>query len=155
MDIVQWMDKMGESQKAGNKGCPGTPRDGAPVEITGLLYSALRWADSLAKDGHLRTSGVKAKGASAHPWALARLTDESVGGADKNIRYREWADLIQRSFERCYFVPKGDLGFRELHRHPTYATRGRRERMVTIRHRAVAGQAARHLQGRLRRVAVR
>jgi glycogen debranching enzyme len=53
-----WMDKMGESQKAGNKGVPGTSRDGAPVEITGLLKSALRWLGELSDAGYFPFQGV-------------------------------------------------------------------------------------------------
>jgi len=56
-----WMDKMGESQKAGTKGVPGTPRDGAPVEITGLLKSTLRWLDELSRAGQFPFKGVHAE----------------------------------------------------------------------------------------------
>ena len=42
---------MGESEKAGNKGVPGTPRDGAAIEITGLRYSALTWIEELREHG--------------------------------------------------------------------------------------------------------
>lgn len=55
-----WMDKMGESVKAGTKGVPGTPRDGAPVEITGLLKSTLRWLDQLSEKGTFPFKGVQA-----------------------------------------------------------------------------------------------
>lgn len=55
-----WMDKMGESTKAGTKGVPGTPRDGAPVEITGLLASTLRWLDGLSTKGLFPFKGVQA-----------------------------------------------------------------------------------------------
>lgn len=54
-----WMDKMGESVKAGTKGIPGTPRDGAPVEITGLLKSTLRWLDQLSSKGAFPFKGVE------------------------------------------------------------------------------------------------
>ena len=57
-----WMDKMGESEKAGTKGVPGTPRDGAPVEITGLLKSTLRWLDNLSSNDNFPFKGVEAEG---------------------------------------------------------------------------------------------
>ncbi|KAI6785469.1 Glycogen debranching enzyme-like protein [Emericellopsis cladophorae] len=81
-----WMDKMGESEKAGSKGVPGTPRDGAAVEITGLLYSALDWLSEMHKKGQYAYESVK--------------TSEG-----KSITLAEWAALIRDNFERCYYVP--------------------------------------------------
>lgn len=57
-DIVS----QGESAKAGNKGLPGTPRDGAPIEITGLLKSTLRWVAELSAAGKFPFKGVDATG---------------------------------------------------------------------------------------------
>lgn len=57
-----WQDKMGESAKAGNKGLPATPRDGAPVEITALLKSTLRWLADLSSKGKFPFKGVDAEG---------------------------------------------------------------------------------------------
>ncbi|PFH46873.1 glycoside hydrolase family 133 protein [Amanita thiersii Skay4041] len=84
-----WMDKMGESQKAGTKGIPGTPRDGAPVEITGLLKSTLRWLSNLSDAGKFPFSGVEA----------------DINGHRRIVTYREWSDLIQASFEKYYYIP--------------------------------------------------
>jgi glycogen debranching enzyme len=81
-----WMDKMGESELAGSKGCPGTSRDGAAVEIIGLLFSAVKWLSELQKANKYPHSGVeKADGTS--------------------ITYADWAALIKTNFERCFFVP--------------------------------------------------
>lgn len=82
-----WMDKMGESEKAGNKGVPGTPRDGASVEITGLVYSALSWV-------------VRLNQASLYPAQGVELQDDN-----KSISFVDWAALIRDNFERCYYVP--------------------------------------------------
>ncbi|KAF5336183.1 hypothetical protein D9611_006214 [Ephemerocybe angulata] len=84
-----WMDKMGESTKAGTKGVPGTPRDGAPVEIIGLLKSTLRWVDELVQKGKFPFQGVQAK----------------IGGQERLVTYKEWSDLIQANFEKCFYVP--------------------------------------------------
>ncbi|KAF8202559.1 glycoside hydrolase family 13 protein [Pholiota molesta] len=53
--------EMGESVKAGTKGVPGTPRDGAPIEITGLLKSTLRWLAELSSRGKFPFKGVQVK----------------------------------------------------------------------------------------------
>lgn len=84
-----WMDKMGESEKTGNKGFPGTPRDGAPVEIIGLLKSTLTWVDSLVKQNRFPFKDVEA----------------TVDGVKTRVSYAQWAGLIQAHFEACYHVP--------------------------------------------------
>lgn len=81
-----WQDKMGESAKAGNKGVPGTPRDGAAIEITGLLYSALTWVTDLQQSKIYQHEGVDI-------------------GDGKSISFKEWAAKIKSNFERCYFIP--------------------------------------------------
>lgn len=83
-----WMDKMGESEKAGSKGVPGTPRDGAAIEITGMLYSTCAWLAQLYKDGKYKYEGV------------------DIEDGRRKVTYSDWANLIKENFERCYYVPK-------------------------------------------------
>ena len=81
-----WMDKMGESPRAGSKGVPGTPRDGAAVEITGLAYSTLVWVARLHKEGKYQYDGVE--------------TSEG-----QKVLFTDWAAKIEKNFERCYYIP--------------------------------------------------
>lgn len=83
------MDKNGSSDKAGNKGLPATPRDGAPVEITGLLKSTLTWLDKLSGEGKFPFKGVEA----------------TIQGKKTTVTYKQWSDLLQKSFEKSYYVP--------------------------------------------------
>lgn len=82
-----WMDKMGESERAGSKGIPGTPRDGAAIEITGLLYSTLKWLSRLHSEGKYPYTGVK-----------------KPDGTE--ITFADWAELVKSNFEYSYYVPK-------------------------------------------------
>ncbi|KAL7057955.1 hypothetical protein AAHC03_016706 [Spirometra sp. Aus1] len=77
-----WMDKMGGSDRAKNRGIPATPRDGCAVELVGLAYAVVSWLDKMhnADSSYYPHSGVK----------LANGTSLSWG---------DWAKLIQRNFE--------------------------------------------------------
>ncbi|XP_030607338.1 glycogen debranching enzyme isoform X2 [Archocentrus centrarchus] len=83
-----WMDKMGESERARNKGMPATPRDGAAVEIVGLSKSAVRWVVELHAKGLFPYDGVK----------LHR------DGKEVFISYSQWNQQLQQSFEAGFWV---------------------------------------------------
>ena len=99
-----WMDKMGESEKASNKGVPATPRDGAAIEITGLLKSCLRWLSELWDNGIFKFEGVTIQRNHCN-----FVSSHSLGhdGSTKLVKWKEWNDKIQKSFEPCYYIPSG------------------------------------------------
>jgi len=88
-----WMDKMGSSQKAGNKGRPSTPRDGSAVELIGLQYAVLRFMQGLAEKEAIPYTGVERKGPS---------------GEVTKWSYKEWADRIKENFDKFFFVSESE-----------------------------------------------
>ncbi|KAH7710427.1 glycogen debranching enzyme [Aphelenchoides avenae] len=70
-----WMDKMGSSDKAGNRGLPATPRDGAAVELQGLALFVAENLDALSAD------------ADSDSWT-----------------WRDWAHKIRESFPQKFYV---------------------------------------------------
>lgn len=83
-----WMDKMGSSDKAGNKGKPATPRDGSAIELVGLCKSALRWLSEMHKKGF-------------YPYSSVEKTEN-----EKTVcmTFDEWQQLIQDNFERYFWI---------------------------------------------------
>lgn len=85
-----WMDKMGSSDKAGNRGQPATPRDGSAIELVALAYSTARWLAELHRAGRYPTPGL-----------VRRHRD----GTLTSWTFAQWADRIRASFERHFWVP--------------------------------------------------
>lgn len=89
-----WMDKMGSSDKAHNRGIPTTPRDGSAVEIIGLQYAGLRFLQQLAESKLI-------------PFDSA----ERIGkNGERTVwTFKKWADLIKLNFEKEFYVT-ADMG---------------------------------------------
>ena len=84
-NCLTWMDKMGSSQKSGNKGKPATPRNGAPIEMTCILKKCLSFVIKLADYHHYK--------------------HKSVVVNNKKLHFKDWLELIQDNFEKKYFIP--------------------------------------------------
>lgn len=80
-----WMDKMGSSVRAGNKGTPATPRDGATVELQGLMFACVNWL---------------AKAHSQHIFPVGEL--KLQGG--KTWLFSDWADRISAHFQEAFYI---------------------------------------------------
>ena len=79
-----WMDKMGSSAKAGNKGKPCSPRDGSAVELVGLLYSVTSWLHQVEAAGQ---------------WPYQGVNDGELSWS-----WREWSQKILENFEAHFWI---------------------------------------------------
>ncbi|XP_057653349.1 glycogen debranching enzyme isoform X2 [Diorhabda carinulata] len=84
-----WMDKMGSSDIAGNRGKPATPRDGSAVEIIGLSKCVLSWLGILCGENKYPYEGVQRvhKNGTITKWT-----------------FKEWANKIQNNFEKYFWI---------------------------------------------------
>lgn len=103
-----WMDKMGESVCAGNKGYPGTPRDGAAIEINGLMKSAIRFVIELNEKGLFKY-------------------DHVINQHGDKVTFKAWDKLLVDNFERCFYIPTHpsedknyDINNKAVHRRGIY-----------------------------------
>ncbi|XP_015794828.1 glycogen debranching enzyme-like [Tetranychus urticae] len=80
-----WMDKMGSSDKAGNRGKPATPRDGSAIELVGLCKSIVTWLDEM--------------------WSLGKYPHDCVSSSVVNWTWKEWSEKIHANFENKFWIP--------------------------------------------------
>ncbi|KAJ3340943.1 hypothetical protein HDU93_006029 [Gonapodya sp. JEL0774] len=89
-----WMDKMGSSEKSGNRGFPTTPRDGADVEIVGLCKAAVGWCAKLSKQD----------GGKWFPY-------KGVTSSGTFISWDQWNEMLLSSFEKHFFIPEDEAQY--------------------------------------------
>jgi glycogen debranching enzyme len=98
-----WMDKMGSSNKASNKGIPATPRDGSAVELVGLSRHVLDWLIKMEKQGAYPYNGV--------------IIDCKSG---KKITWIEWAEKIDKNFEKYFWIDQNSKQSRYINHRNIY-----------------------------------
>ena len=90
-NCLTWMDKMGSSKKAGNYSIPATPRIGAPIELTSLLYIGLKFMCMLYNEGYNNSKGID--------------TGKFC------YSYNDWKKLVARNFEVYFWIPESEDDF--------------------------------------------
>ncbi|XP_065187406.1 glycogen debranching enzyme-like isoform X3 [Sycon ciliatum] len=85
-DCGTWMDKVGESDLAYNRGVPATPRDGSAVEIVGLCKSTVAWLAKLHASGDFPYAGVNV-------------------AEGNTTTYAEWDAMLKKNFEQRFWIP--------------------------------------------------
>ena len=78
-----WMDKMGSSEHAGNKGHPGSPRDGSAVELVGLSRATVQWLIEMIDKNY-------------YPYKEQRQVLE------------DWVKKIDGNFEKYFWIGEDD-----------------------------------------------
>ncbi|CAF3524151.1 unnamed protein product [Rotaria sp. Silwood1] len=89
-----WVNKMGSSDKAINKGHPATPCDGSSIELIALSRSILSWLIQMNKQGYFRYDSIQISSESSEKTKLC-LTD--------------WLNIIAENFEKEFWIDESNI----------------------------------------------
>ena len=90
-----WMDKMGSSEAAGNKGHPASSRDGSAVELVALSRATIDWLIEMIDQGF-------------YPYKEQRTV------------LVDWAKKIEQNFEKEFWIGKDDQRSPHINRREIY-----------------------------------
>jgi glycogen debranching enzyme len=85
-----WQDKLGSSEKAGNKGVPSTPRDGSAIELVGLQAGVLRFLEKCSE------------------YPYKSVERKNTNETTTTWTFKEWAEKIEQNFEKYFYVDEND-----------------------------------------------
>ncbi|CAF2153377.1 unnamed protein product [Rotaria magnacalcarata] len=88
-----WMDKMGSSEKASNKGHPATPRDGSAIELIALCRTTISWLIHMNKENHYPYDSVE--------------TSSGTSGKTK-LLLTDWLNRIDENFEKEFWIDESN-----------------------------------------------
>ncbi|KAK8889721.1 hypothetical protein M9Y10_034475 [Tritrichomonas musculus] len=94
-----WMDKLGTSKKAKNAGIPASPRDGAAIELIGLLQSTLRFLQACVENETYPHKGVKVMARNV------KINGNSKSIKEKFVTWSDWSNLLISNFEGWFYIP--------------------------------------------------
>ena len=102
-----WMDKMGSSERANNKGHPATPRDGSAIELVGLLRASLAWIIQANQQGFYPYDSVETSSSQSFPSPSSlSLYFLFIAGASGKTKYlfTDWLKRIDENFEKEFWI---------------------------------------------------
>ncbi|CAF2912762.1 unnamed protein product [Rotaria sp. Silwood2] len=89
-----WMDKMGSSEKAMNKGHPATPRDGSAIELVALCRTTISWIIQMNKQNYF-------------PYDSIKISSDSSGKT--KLFFTDWLNRIDENFEKEFWIDQSNL----------------------------------------------
>ena len=97
-----WMDKLGSSVEANNKGIPATPRDGSAVELIGLSRCVLDWLINANEKLKYKNDGVLIK--------------------SNQIKFTwiDWAAKIDANFEKYFWLDESSNESKHINKRNIY-----------------------------------
>lgn len=99
-----WMDKLGSSIEANNKGIPATPRDGSAVELVGLSRCVLDWLIDASENKK------------RYPFDGVLIDRENK----IKFSWSDWASRIDNNFEKYFWIDEDSTESKHINKRNIY-----------------------------------